>query len=292
MPTSDGNIADAVSDEIVEPVGRRFWVHSPAQLPEAGGDDAAELNAAFDALEADFDPAGDGPLGLCLLLGDPAANATRPAAVWPDTQMMFTGYQPDGTQVRIRYFEDAIIGPGIPGSPSADQMRTADYSLGDRYRVEPFDALDEVTHDHVLGFWRREGAMPEDEARRRVEEVYMVAVERNEGVVGVSTAYAQRNDQLGMDLLYSRAFVGSEHRTSNIASRFALDGPPMLGQRFARGEDTRGAGLFYEVENQLLKTSLNRAVWLPSNFFFIGENERGAHLRIHYFPGATIPPPR
>ncbi len=27
---------------------------------------------------------------------------------------MFAGYEHDGTQVRIRYFDEAVIGPGSP----------------------------------------------------------------------------------------------------------------------------------------------------------------------------------
>jgi hypothetical protein len=35
----------------------------------------------------------------------------------------------------------------------------------------------------------------------------------------------------------------------------------------------------------------NRAVWLPAEFTFISENERGDHVRIHYFAGARAPGP-
>jgi hypothetical protein len=289
MPAFEGNVADAVSDQIVEPVGRRFWVHRPAQLPEPGGDDAGELNAAFDALEAGFDPAGDGPLGLCLLLGDPAANATRPAAIWPDTQMMFAGYQPDGTQIRIRYFEDAVIGAGLPNSPTLAETSKA-YPLDERYRLEPFAEAGEVTGEDVLALWKREGAVREPEAQRRIPEVHLVAVDKDEGVVGVSSAYLQRNEQLRADLLYYRAFVARAHRKSSLAALLAVRGRELLDQRFAAGEEKRAPGILYEVENPGLKAYFNRALWMPTDFTFIGENERGDHVRVHYFPGAVVPP--
>jgi hypothetical protein len=34
-----------------------------------------------------------------------------------------------------------------------------------------------------------------------------------------------------------------------------------------------------------------RAVWLPANYLFISENQRGAHARVRYFPGAQAPVP-
>ncbi len=31
------------------------------------------------------------------------------------------------------------------------------------------------------------------------------------------------------------------------------------------------------------------ALWLPADFTFIGENAKGDHVRVHYFPGAHVP---
>jgi hypothetical protein len=78
---------------------------------------------------------------------------------------------------------------------------------------------------------------------------------------------------------------------NNLASRFAIDGRDHLERRFTSGEDTRGLGILYEIENELLKTYLNKGRWVPSDFTFIGENKRGDHVRVHYFDGAKVPPP-
>ncbi len=40
-----------------------------------------------------------------------------------------------------------------------------------------------------------------------------------------------------------------------------------------------------------MKRHLNNAYWPPSDFTFIGENQRGHHRRVHYFPGARVPIP-
>jgi hypothetical protein len=267
--------------------GRRFWVYR-SLLPDVSEAEPAMIGAAFAALEAEFEPTGGGPIGLCVVVDDPAEMERHPEAIWPGTELMFAGYLPDNRQVRVRYFEDAAIGPGLPNSPTLSQTRAAEYPLEDRYRLEPFAATGEVTHDDVLAMWRREGAVPEAEAGRRVHEVHLVAVERSEGVVGVSSAYLQRNAQLRMDLLYYRAFVARPHRKSSLAALLAIRGRELLDERFVSGEDTRAAGIIYEVENPGLKSYFNRALWLPTDFTFIGENERGDHVRVHYFPGATV----
>jgi hypothetical protein len=36
----------------------------------------------------------------------------------------------------------------------------------------------------------------------------------------------------------------------------------------------------------------NRAFWVLSDFWFIGEAAKRAHVRVHYFPGATAPIPQ
>jgi hypothetical protein len=118
----------------------------------------------------------------------------------------------------------------------------------------------------------------------------MVAVHRDEGVVGVTTSFLKRNEQLRLDLWHYRGFVAEAHRESMLASFFAMDGTKWLSDRFASGEDTRGAGVLYEIENEGLRMYLNRGLWLPSMFWFIGENARGDHVRVHWFPGARVPP--
>jgi hypothetical protein len=268
--------------------GRRFWVYRGFLRRDAAAVEPEMINAAFAALEEEFKRTGSGPIGVCLV-ADPAAAERRPEAVWPDTELMLAGNLDDGRQVRIRYFWGAAIGPALPNSPTLDETRELDMRREDRYRIERFDETAEVTADDVLALWEREGVVAAEEAQKRVHEVHLVAVERDEGVVGVSSAYLQRNPQLRMDLWYYRAFVARAHRMSNLAVLLAVNGRELLERRFVDGEDRRVAGVAYEVENDGLKRYFNKALWLPTDFTFIGENERGDHVRVHYFRGANAP---
>jgi hypothetical protein len=268
--------------------GRRFWVSREAM----SGEDA---NSAFAELEAQSDQAGDGPLGICLIAG-PEATADRPEAVWPEDQLLFAGFDGRGNQIRIRYFDDAAVGPAHEHALTTQQMRDLTITLEDRYRVLPLSEAEGVTNEDVIAFWEREGAVSGEEAHKRVHEVQLVGIERDQGIAAVSTAYLGLPDRLGMHVWYYRGFVGREHRQKSIATNFAMLGRDHLEERFTNGVDTRGQAIVFEIENEFLKTFLNKGQWLPSDFTFIGENDRGDHVRIHYFAGAEVqaspaPPP-
>jgi hypothetical protein len=270
--------------------GRRFWIYRSFLTRDASGAAPEMFNAAFTALEEEFEPSGDGPIGLCLLVADPGERG--PEAIWPETELMFAGYQEDGRQVRIRYFWDAIIGPGLPDSPSLSETRDQQYPLEERYRLEVLGETDAASPEGVIAFWESEGVVPPAEAQRRVHEVLLVAIEDAEGVVGVSSAYLSRSPRLQMDLWYFRIFVARAHRNNNLAVALAMDGRDLLEKRFVSGEDTRAAGIIYVIQNEGLKKYRNRAVLLPVEFAFIGQTEEGHHLHVRYFPGAQTPVPR
>jgi hypothetical protein len=131
----------------------------------------------------------------------------------------------------------------------------------------------------------------EVEAARRVHQIRLVATHRDDGVVGVSSLYLQRSDQLRMSLWHYRTYIAPRHRMSNLAAQLIFRNRDEMEERFVGGEDTRAGGLLFELEHQRMQHYFNKALWLPADFTFIGENEWGHHVRVHYFPGATVPPP-
>jgi hypothetical protein len=284
---------NAVQEESIPLVGRRFWVYR-SMLPAGSGDLVAPmLNSAFEVLQKEFQPGGQGPIGLCVLAANRAEMERRPAAVWPDTELMFAGYLPDDRQVRIRYFWGAKIGAGLPDSPSLDDALAHDYSLEDRFRIERLSESGSVTPEDVVALWTREGVLPEPLARRRVGQVQLVAITGEREVAGVSTIYRERSAQLRMELWYYRTFVAPPHRHSNLAAQLIFRNYELLERRFTSGEDAQPQGVIFELENEGMQRHLNNALWPHSGFTFIGEDPRGWHIRIRYFPGARVlAPPR
>ena len=80
-------------------------------------------------------------------------------------------------------------------------------------------------------------------------------------------------------------------RHAFVATSLAVLGREHLEEAFVSGRDTRAAGLIYEVESEILKQLFPNAIWSPADVLFIGENPQGAHVRVHYFPGAIAPEP-
>jgi hypothetical protein len=288
----DGQIVgtNSVESQVAPLVRRQFWVYR-SLLADPSDDDLANamFNAAFEALEEESNGAEAEPVGLCLAVQDRGTLERWPEAIWPATELLFAGYLPDGRQLRIRYFANARIGPGVPESPTLDQALANPHALNDAYRLESLAASESVTKDDVIAFWEREGVLPAELARSRAEQVSLVGVTEAEELAGVSTVYLKQNPQLRADVWYYRTFVGSDHRHSNLAAQLLFRNRDLLEERFVSGEDRRGNAMIFELENEGLKRYLNRGVWAQSRFTFIGENARGDHVRVSYFPGAQLP---
>jgi hypothetical protein len=256
-------------------------------LPAAYGAGQAMLAEAFAALEREFEPGWQGPLGLCVPTADPEEMRARPEAEWRDPRLIYAGTGADGRQVRIGYFAGAKIGPG---RTEAGATEAEDYPLEPGHRVELFAEQDAVSRQDVIDLWIAEHAMEPDEARRRAAEVFVIGT-ADGALAGLCTVFLKPNPQLGLACWHYRTFVTAAHRRGNLAQRMHLATRDRLSRRYASGEDTRGAGLIVEIEVPSLKRHHNDAVLQPSDYTFIGENERGDHVRVHWFPGARTPAP-
>jgi hypothetical protein len=266
--------------------GRRLWVVRALLAPAADADTGVRRQVervTHATLESRFG-GGDEPLGTCLLL-TPNEAAARPEAVWSDPHTVHAGGLPDGRQVRVAWFRDASVEPGRP--PGKQDV----WDLEAGPRIVRFAGQDEVGVDAIVELWVGEGVLSIEEARRRVGELHMVAIEEDGAVAGVSSTFLALNAQLGVPMWHYRAFVGEAHRRTSTAARLAVRGREALEEDFLSGRDVRAPGILYEVENAALKALLPQARWLPTDFTFIGENARGDHVRVHWFPGAPAPVP-
>lgn len=163
-----------------------------------------------------------------------------------------------------------------------------DRALDARYRLVRLGDAG-VDGGAAVALWSRFGALSPAEAERRASEVEFVAVDEEDGVVGLSTVYLDRRPQLRMDLWHYRTYVHPDHRQSDLAFLLIHTTLERLEGRFVAGEDERAPGMVFELQNELLKRSRNEAVWPTTGFVFIGENPRGDHVYVRYFAGAEVP---
>ncbi len=142
--------------------------------------------------------------------------------------------------------------------------------------------------ESIITFWISEGILSAQQARQRVNQVFMVALDMEERIIGVNTVYKQHNQQLKNHLYYYRTFISPKGRKSQIVVDMLLAAKDYLEARYLDNKDTEVIGIFLEVENAKLKNRLKQAIWPGSNFIYIGENQRGNHLRVYYFKNAMI----
>lgn len=90
--------------------GREFWLYRRFLDPTYGERECEVemLNAAFDALDAAHTP-GDTPVGLGVVVAREELDRAPRDLVWPDTHLFHAGFLPDGSQLRIRYFDGARV---------------------------------------------------------------------------------------------------------------------------------------------------------------------------------------
>ena len=65
----------------------------------------------------------------------------------------------------------------------------------------------------------------------------------------------------------------------------------LLQARFIGGEDTRAGGVCFVLQNLGIRKCLNTDIWQPVDFIFVGDNEWGDPVRVHYFSRLQVPLP-
>lgn len=137
--------------------------------------------------------------------------------------------------------------------------------------------------------WLEDGTLRAGEAARRADELLLVATHGpGEGVAGMVTTYLETAGRFGLPLWHMRAYVTPEFRRHEIGLRMLLETLAFHRRQFASGADTRGLGLYMEIENPHIKRYRNEACWPKTGLAFVGCNARGDHCRVAWFDGARL----
>lgn len=143
----------------------------------------------------------------------------------------------------------------------------------------------------IDAFWRREGAIADnDAATRRLPEVVAHALTDAGEIAGVCTAVAMTAPRIGQPMYYYRCFVGREWRASRLVFSLLRHAQGVL-EAYAREHDFPCIGILMELENTRFGESLRNPVWTSSGFVYAGKSARGLDLRVWYFRGARLKTP-
>lgn len=150
--------------------------------------------------------------------------------------------------------------------------------------------VDERLTGELTDFWLAQGALPTREvARKRAPSVAMVARDAGGQIVGVSSLFAQQWPRLLNNMLYGyRSFVVPGRRRSSVALELAKRVTDYLEGEFVSGRSRECIGMVIVVENPELARGWPLAVDPRLPHVFVGTDERGMHVRVHYFSGAKI----
>lgn len=148
---------------------------------------------------------------------------------------------------------------------------------------------DDSLRQRAIERWLADGVMSATEATRRAGELLLVAThQEGSTVAGMVTTYLERARRLELPLWHMRAYVAPEFRRHEIGFRMLMETVSYHRQQFASGQDTRGLGLYMEIENSHIKQHRNEALWPLSGLAFVGVNARGDHCRVAYFEDARL----
>lgn len=178
--------------------------------------------------------------------------------------------------------------------PVEERFYTGAFEIdpGPGYRIERFAPSapgGSVAREDVLAFWEREEAVGAVIAQERIDEVRVVTLHEDDGLVGVTSTFLCPVPHLRLELWQPRIFVASGHRRGNLGVAMCVELVDLLRERFVSGADTRGPGIIHLVENEGLRKRFNQAVWPVPVAIYIGEADDGVPMRVEYFPGAIVP---
>ncbi|WP_376695548.1 hypothetical protein [Wenzhouxiangella sp. EGI_FJ10305] len=160
----------------------------------------------------------------------------------------------------------------------------------DEFRIDNVrEEGDDSLKQRAVERWLADGVIPAAEATKRADQLLLVATHGDEGVVaGMATTYLETASRLNLPLWHMRAYVAPEFRRHEIGFRMLIGAVNYHREQFASGRDTRGLGLYMEIENPYLKQHRNEALWPTSGLAFVGVNSRGDHCRVCYFENARL----
>jgi hypothetical protein len=156
------------------------------------------------------------------------------------------------------------------------------------YLDNVWEHKDPEVREEIIRFWLFEKVLPEEQARQRVDQVFLIARDTENKIVGINTVYKQYNEQLENFFYYYRTYIAPRARKLQMTGEMMLEVKDYLEARYIDNSDTEVIGMFLEVENEAIKKQLNQAIWPGINFVYIGKNQRGDHLRVYYFKNALL----
>lgn len=145
----------------------------------------------------------------------------------------------------------------------------------------------------VLAFWKRNKAIGNlERARQRVNEVVCIARGDDGELCAISTAAVRVLPRLLQPMYYYRLFFAKSVRGQGQVIPFFNQARDVLQAYNASLDEPESLGLLLELESRHLNACYKQAYVPEADSTFIGYSPRGLQLRVSYFQGVRLLPPR
>lgn len=146
----------------------------------------------------------------------------------------------------------------------------------------------QVLLDEIVDVWNQYNAIPPGEnPLDRAKQVVYLARNKENHIVGISTAYINRISQLRANMFVYRAFIAKPYRRQGLLTRITLMTRDYL-ESIHQSINPRCLGIIATIENEGLNKTLRQAVYPISKLALIGYSKRGYPVRVYYFDEAKI----
>lgn len=145
----------------------------------------------------------------------------------------------------------------------------------------------------VLEFWRRNHAIGDPgRAQQRADEVVCLARDDDGEPCAISTAVIRVLPRLLQPMYYYRLFLAKSVRGQGQVIPFFNKAREVLQAYNASLPEPESLGVLLELESRYLNAYYKQAHVPEADSTFIGYSPRGLQLRVSYFEGARLMPPR
>lgn len=139
----------------------------------------------------------------------------------------------------------------------------------------------------LINYWTQNRILNEEKARKRCEEVVIIARSEDNTIVGVMTALNQFIPMLKNYCYVMRFSINAQHNDSFLPIKIGRLAYVELEQK-AKLERNSPIGLFAVIQNTKMKLLWNYAVWPKMPFVYIGDTPEGHQRRVLFFQQTQI----
>ncbi len=163
--------------------------------------------------------------------------------------------------------------------------------MNDKYNLS-FDnywmANTDTIAEEVLDIWRSHGGPVDVHGLERLRQVVFVVRDSEGRIAGLSTAFRTYVERLRHYFFAVRLMLVPDYRIPGLSAKLLVETRDFLESIHTHDEKDPAIGIITVVEHPGLKRYRTEAIWPASGMIYIGNTNKGHHLRVYYFKGARI----